>query len=580
MAKTGFIKIKDKGFKKEFSKENINKIWDFFKVHFSDIKGLDIDWSKEHYLSHILGNVKIPLYPETDIWDNSEGITPKQLKIIISYMGFENFKLFSKILSYKVSFYSIGDEKIYNQKDNIFSWKEAIKKNILPKIKNNENLEIGRSLFYMKFFNISSFQSLNNNAVKFPYSINNSIFKKIVRDHNILNQLEYLKNNNIYDLNTELSLDLLDTDEFFEKRSNKWMEICGFIPKSKDLLILNPKFWDKDSFLSGMNILFKTKQLRNLSDEDQKKYIYLYKSFGKTIVYVAPMLLNENLNEVDPTWPELYMEETPLSLLKILENSSRGIDIKLKVSQFIFMFKTLNFFNDAESVILKKDRITIDDIKSLVEVGELFNSFSAKEIENLKNISWEHISIFKKYNINSSLIEKYISLYSKVSNIKLKHIPVVKGTVNEYTYEILPKSDIRGLICGHATNCCQHLDNEGRSCTMYGAEAEDSTFFIISKNGAIIAESWLWLDESKKIMVCDSVESLVRSLKIQECYNKMAEDVFEKSEIEEVRVGASSVFPEKLNIVDSVELPSCPKEYNKDKLYSDAGTQYILARKK
>lgn len=579
MAKTGFIKIKDKGFKKEFSKKNINKIWDFFKQHFSDVKNRDFDWNNEYYLDFIKGRHNIPLYPETGVWDNSEGITPKQLKIIISYMGFENFKLFANVLSKQSNNFLINDLKIFNPEENIFSWKEAIKKFILPKIKNNQDLEIGRSLFYMKFLKTSSFNKIftGNN---YPYEVKDEIFKVIVKNNDILNKLEELKENPIYPLNTILSLDLLDTETFYKKRESCWMKEHSFVPKNKHLLLIEPKFWDKDSFLSGMNSLFKTKQLRNLMESDQNNYIDFYKVFGKTIKYISPMILNEKISVIDKSWPELYKEEVPNSLLKILDNSSRGIDIQLKVSQFIFMFKTLSFFKDAEETIMKKDRLSLDDLNSLREVGELLKTFSKEEIEKMKNISWEHIGVFKKYNIHSSLIEEYLSLYSKTANIELKHIPAITGNVDEYIYEILPKSDIRGLICGHATNCCQHLGSVGKSCTLYGAETKDSTFFIISKNGAIVAQSWLWLDKSKKIMVCDSVESLIKNSKVEECYEKMAKDVLNNSNINEVRVGASSIFQKELTKVTPVELPDCPEEYSRDKLYSDANTQYTLAKKK
>ena len=88
----GFIKIKHKDWPKYFSDENLEKIWKFFEEHFDTVRGQKIDWSEEFYTTHIKGTTRIPLYPETDKWDNSEGVQPKQLDKIIDLLGFEGFK--------------------------------------------------------------------------------------------------------------------------------------------------------------------------------------------------------------------------------------------------------------------------------------------------------------------------------------------------------------------------------------------------------------------------------------------------------------------------------------------------------
>jgi uncharacterized protein with HEPN domain len=574
MAKTGFIKIKDKSYKKEFSKENLEKIWDFFKEHFSNVKNRDIDWDKEHYLSFVTGTNNVPLYPETDKWDDTEGISAKQLKEIISYMGFENFKLFALVISKRSYLFCSNDKEVYDSEINILSWKKAIKKHILPKIRNNENLIIGRSLFYLDFVKVSSFEKIYFQK-DFPYNIEDEVFKEIIKDNSILSKLRYIKEKELYPIGTTISLDMLNFEEFFQQRKNDWKEKRGFIPTNQDVLFLDPEYWDKDSFLSGMQKLYKTKQLRNLTESEQKNYVFFYRTFGKTIPSIAHIIKEEENVLFKNTFLEFYNRDIPKSFLKILDKNKKGIDIGFSSLKFLFVLNTISLFKGADESFLNKDKITIEDLHYLYEIGELFYNFNREFPEKYKSISWEEIKVFYNYNIPLSNLLKYLDLFLEVKDTELKHIPLVKGSVEEYTYEILPKSDIRGLICGHATNCCQHLNGAGSSCTLFGAKEEDSAFFIVSKNGSIVAQSWLWIDDSKKTMVCDSVEALNRSSKIQECYNKMADDVLNNSKIKEVRVGACSVLPEELDLVNSIQLP---KSYNN--LYSDAETQYILARKK
>lgn len=85
------------------------------------------------------------------------------------------------------------------------------------------------------------------------------------------------------------------------------------------------------------------------------------------------------------------------------------------------------------------------------------------------------------------------ALYARTCHIKTK-VPLFSGKIGDYTWEMLDKNDIRGLVAGNAVNCCQRIGSlekrahsySGANCVYAGAEEEEQTFFIISKKDRIV----------------------------------------------------------------------------------------------
>jgi len=585
--KTGFIKIKHPGFKKLFNKKERSSLWKMFKDNFETPFNRTIDWKNSHYLDYIRGRGIIPVYPETDISDDSEGISPKQLRQIVDLIGIDNLKILFIGLS-KIS--SLFSNNTNTFSDNFISWKEVYKLHLEKEVKNKNYEFFGRIIFYQSINILSSLHpNQKPSRATFPYSLDSTVFKNIAKDHRILLKVMKLKDNSIYPFNTVIDMSLLDTKSYFKNREKIWMKNNGFVPKNNKLLSFDTKLWDKDVFLNSMNILYGTKQLRNLNTEDSNNFLDLYKVFNKSLEFFAPLLLNKDINVPQTRWPVLEDNFSLKGIERISNLSKKGITVDITIEQYIYIQRALSYFKNAESSFLKKDSISIDDLNELEDIGKNAVGIFKEHQEYLKFISWENIRLFKKINLSWGMIQEYIELYKETKDIELKTIPLVKGTYGEYTYEILPKSDIRGLVCGVATNCCQHLSNVGISCTLYGAYEEDSAFFIVSKNGDIVAQSWLWMSDDNKTMVCDSIEALNRSKNILSCYKEMAKDVFKKSQIKNVFCG-DSPFGNELEDVTAVNIPECPdyiydmledNEYAEidDGLYSDAHSQHLIARK-
>ena len=586
----GFIPIKDKRFPTYFSDENLEKIWDFFKSHFNDIKGQKLNWKNEYYVDSIKGYINIPLYPESDVNDNSEGIQPKQISRIIDLIGFDGFTKLAKILSKNISYFIAQDTEdtdyFYcngeSREDTIISWKEVINDFIMDKVKNKDIEYFGKVLFA----DALGIPNMGTTFTKeqFPYSISKEVFKSIISDNLELEKVMFFKTNKIYDSSETLTLKNLNAEDFFGIREKEWKDKHGLTPKNKSLLLLDPEFWDRTVFLDSMMRMYKTKNLQSLSQEDQDDFIRFYKSFGKLLSLVAPMINQEKIHKPSISWPSLYRSDIPEGLKKILANLGRGIDIKLKVADILNIYLTMSHFKDSNEFILKRNRISIDDIEQLLEVGSQLKNMSEEDLDELGDIPWRYIGVFKKYNVNNT--KSILELYAKTKDNKL-NIPVLSGKMGAYNWNITGKADIRGLVAGNATNCCQHIPGGiGKSCVYYGAESKHSTFFIITdKAGSIVCQSWIW--ETDGVLVCDSAEAVRQDNTFYDIYMEMAEEVVNASKtIKEVRIGSTGrAFNKTLKRVDSaVSVPDVPSEskfsYGRGgQIYSDATYQQLLYKK-
>ena len=79
----------------------------------------------------------------------------------------------------------------------------------------------------------------------------------------------------------------------------------------------------------------------------------------------------------------------------------------------------------------------------------------------------------------------------------------------DYHFYKLPDGDLRGLLLGEFTNCCQHLANAGEGCAKHGFLSEQGGFYVVAdkKTDDIIGQSWAWRGKRGEL-VFDSLESL------------------------------------------------------------------------
>jgi ankyrin repeat protein len=120
-----------------------------------------------------------------------------------------------------------------------------------------------------------------------------------------------------------------------------------------------------------------------------------------------------------------------------------------------------------------------------------------------------------EFNDAVKQIKKYKKLFA-ASDMKKRQgrIPDIKidGAVfgkPDYRFYKLPDGDIRGLLLGEFTNCCQHLANQGVDCAKHGFLSEQGGFYVVAhkQTDEIIGQSWAWRGK-KDELVFDSLESL------------------------------------------------------------------------
>lgn len=157
-----------------------------------------------------------------------------------------------------------------------------------------------------------------------------------------------------------------------------------------------------------------------------------------------------------------------------------------------------------------------------------------------------------------------LSILHNVPNHETIPNVVAISNCGKYKMYRLSKDDNRGLVLGHLTNCCQSIGSAADSCAQHGVLDPNGAFFVIEKQGKIIAQSWTWRNDD--VLVFDNVESLSSEYipVIKELYTKVANQLIGKLSIKECRVGMGH-DDSSLNLSECDDIIETPKD-----AYSDA----------
>lgn len=595
MAKPGYIKV-TKIWKKVFSDKEIKEIWDLFK-HVSDItRNTEINWRETSYKDIVYGRQNNPVIPETDKYDGTEGVTPKQMEKLLNALGMEGCKnLFIALSKKSDNICNMRDserDSFFDHEENTISWKWVIKDRIIRQ----ENMAVAagkliKELYYNRgTFPISDevlenlgkgipsykvFKTLSTVENGFSYKVSQDFIKGVLSGEVTEEEIDIIKKEKPFKKGTIIDMNNYSPEKFFTEQKEKWKKLQGFVPQDKSVLVLNPKYWNKELFLSSMDRMFGVKQIKRLNENDKDFFIKLYKLFGVNLLKVIPFIKLDKLKTVSSTWHvNLYEKSTEANdiLMKIIEDSKKGIDIMLTTDQLYHILVTTSLINKGIESLEKKDRFTIRDIDALIDAGRMLNQKSSEGMDLFGEITFQDIAWLKKADIQDQTMNRLIKLFTETKNKKVKDIPILSKKVGEYEYEVLQKNDIRGLIVGNLSHCCQKIGGIGNDCVYYGARNENSTFFIVTKDGTLIAQSWVWYKNGQ--ITFDSVECVSHAYGagVMECYKDYAKQAIKENGIEKITIGAYgrtglyNLFP-LCNNVEHVDI------------YSDARTQYCIESK-
>ena len=500
---------------------------------------------------------------ETDIEDSSEGIMPKQMKILGKFKDSELIELFSILNRY------VTKEPLstYIDNDGFLSWQNLF------------------SHFLYELYSENFIEFKNNIILRF---LERKIFAGLYLEDielslDAIDKIRLLKENNILPEKIT-SLDDLDIDSIIEKRKLLWKNIVGFAPQSKWILLANPNNFSKE-FIVKVQDVFETKQLGKLPEEIQKYIGTLLNLIGKNIIVLTNQ---EIINGMTMTYKkdDNFTVGAFVTLLKKVKKSDN-----FTVNRLIHYVQIFTENQDLVEEFKKKDEVTEKDLNVFQYRVQKINSASKNRREQLKNIPFRFWASFYRFNVTKVReIEELVELYENNKNNKC-NIPVVSGSMGKYTYEILEKKDPTGLILGYSTDCCQVLTRDdddgellydGAQCLVSGYTEEKATFFVVKKGNDVYAQSFVWEKTTKegKILCFDSIEVLGKDLtknkdvikSYQEASTKLLELGYDI-----IIAGADGhIIPKGLKEIGTYLSP-VPEELKLDlDIYSDARDEIII----
>lgn len=138
------------------------------------------------------------------------------------------------------------------------------------------------------------------------------------------------------------------------------------------------------------------------------------------------------------------------------------------------------------------------NLNELRALGAQFTYEGAKGFEVLAVLC-------NQYGVQQIIFDQYKRLYSTVKPAEAcPHVDVRRGTYRMYK---LDATDFRGALLGLMTDCCQHLTGAGSACAIHGVEKASSAFYVVEKDGKLVAQSWAWRAKSGDLCF-DSIEGL------------------------------------------------------------------------
>lgn len=155
---------------------------------------------------------------------------------------------------------------------------------------------------------------------------------------------------------------------------------------------------------------------------------------------------------------------------------------------------------------------------SYTKTAELASRFLYKHADEAPDLALHcHVLHWHENSFNYALqiVQQYRTDFENNAYKKTRYqIPVIEieGSVFDkpgYQFYKLPDGDVRGLLLGEFTDCCQHLNGAGGSCAQHGFLSPHGGFYVIAdtKADTIIAQSWAWRGQ-KGELVLDSLETL------------------------------------------------------------------------
>ena len=314
--------------KRKFSKEKIESIWEMFKSLCDNV-----NWDNTMYVDYFRTHPTI--HPETDIEDDTEGIKPKQLISLMEVLSLDEIKkLFQQISNNGATY-----RRTPFYEDGYISWKMVFDDYVKPILEKENCKKEFQKLIIMN-------DTSKPNDFEY-YKYKDEVFEAISSGEIKWVDFQALLSQKPYPKGETISLNKLSMEEFWNKREEAWKKIHNFAPKAKEVLALNPQFWDRKAFVESLEYHYKTKNIAELNEIDKEQFLSSYKIFGSNIAFINNFLKERKTLENGKISMakniELYDKQNGPSKAfgRIVSESRKGLELGLTVENYIDVLTTL-----------------------------------------------------------------------------------------------------------------------------------------------------------------------------------------------------------------------------------------------
>ncbi|MEE0699486.1 MAG: hypothetical protein U0M66_02725 [Bacilli bacterium] len=137
--------------------------------------------------------------------------------------------------------------------------------------------------------------------------------------------------------------------------------------------------------------------------------------------------------------------------------------------------------------------------------------------------------LFKFIGCSNSNVNETLLLHDQMLTRESSTIPRIKGTKNEYSYEILRLDDMEALAIGNKTDCCFTVLGNGYSCLKHSLTSNNGRILVVKKDNEILAHSWIWRNGG--LLSLDNIEisKKINSVDFFDIYLQIADELIKIS---------------------------------------------------
>lgn len=517
-----YIKIK-KIWTKKFEDKKVEEIFQLLKS-LSPVP--EKEWEKIDFLGATAKYGQF-VHPETDKHDDSEGIQPKQMKILQDILANKLFYFLERIVPALNQAASINFFNRYVS-DGFISWNQVFDNHILSIINNSQyekksiDFKIGLILISLNSV-FSRFNSIEEIVIE---KIGQGIFTETTISEAISSGMLSSNERN-------LKIEHINLEGFFEERRKLWFDSHKIKPQSEQMLRVNPLNFDK-KILDIVDKVFSSRQIGKLKPEEQTWVSLLIDNFGLNLLVFPEELVSKTHLSNQLQFNNSQVKDFSKALSKIIKSNE-----SINLNNLKSILNAIHRYEPLEDFILKQDKLLDNDLDVIFFIANIVNQITNINVLNsLQSINPSYFRTFFRYRIQSyNDIIKLVQVFESSKGSKTS-IPLISGKIGKYTYEVIDKDNPLGLILGYATDCCQVIGGAGEACLKAGYKEKDSSFFVVRKGDTVYAQSWIWAKKGTKYgsaLCFDSIEVLGKDLEkskdILKCYKEAASELINHYDI-------------------------------------------------